>query len=100
MGWYPLHSLVVGEHTIVNLVKADSYISSKEDGETRLKHLISTFREQNNLPELTEDGGDYADGIKRSEPVSRHSTLAKAIIKKRHHHQEGTAQLCIVQERP
>lgn len=71
----------------VNLVKIDSYISSKEEGEARLKHLISAYRQEHKLPELTEDGGAYADGIKRStdNPISR----SKSIIKKRRHHHSG-----------
>ena len=69
----------------MNLVKADSYISSKEEGEERLKHLISAFRDNHELPALTEDGGDYADGIKRSgsEPVMRRSTITKSFIHRR-----------------
>jgi hypothetical protein len=79
----------------VNLVKADSYISNKEDGEARLKHLISAYRENHNLPELTEDGGDYADGIKRSggsgvEPAIRQSAFSK-FRRRRHQHNNGNA---------
>ena|SRR3989344_1673009 len=72
-------------HTLVNLVKADSYMSSKEEGEERLKHLVSAFRDNHELPALTEDGGDYADGIKRSgsEPVMRRSTITKSFIHRR-----------------
>jgi hypothetical protein len=74
----------------VNLVKADSYISNKEDGEARLKHLISAYRENNSLPKLTEDGSAYADGIEHNkEPMTRRSTMKSFIHKKRHHHEEG-----------
>jgi len=72
----------------VNLVKADSYISSKEDGEERLQHLIRAFRADNNLPELTEDGGAYADGIKRSGGGDAKLKKRK-MMKKKHHHGDG-----------
>lgn len=70
---------------IMNLVKADSYISSKEGGEERLKHLISAFRDNHNLPALTEDGGDYADGIRRSGSDDKTVTRRSKLKKKRHH---------------
>ena len=77
----------------MNLVKADSYISSKEDGEERLQHLIRAFRADNNLPELTEDGGAYADGIKRSgdgdAKLKKRKTIMKKKKKKKHHHGDG-----------
>jgi hypothetical protein len=75
----------------VNLVKADSYISTKEEGEARLKHLISAFREHNNMPELNEDGSAYLDGVKRSDSKPKARGLTKSFIKKRaHHHHDGT----------
>jgi len=84
---------------IMNLVKADSYISSKEEGEERLKHLVSAFRDNHSLPALTEDGGDYADGIKRSggggdsETVTRRSKLTKSFIRRRRNNSSETADI-------
>jgi hypothetical protein len=71
-------------------VKADSYISSKEDGEARLKHLISAYRENHNLPELTEDGGDYANPDDVKLPMLRQSTLKSFIKHKRQNVDHGT----------
>ena len=78
----------------MNLVKADSYISSKEEGEERLKHLVSAFRDNHELPALTEDGGDYADGIKRSGSDDKTVTRRSKLKKKRHHNHgdEGAHQ--------
>jgi hypothetical protein len=65
----------------VNLVKPDSYISSREEGEERLKHLISAYRSHNRLPELSEDGSCYADALRASDPQSPRpmSKLAQAL---------------------
>ena len=75
----------------MNLVKPDSYISSKEDGEDRLKHLIIAYRALNHLPELSEDGSCYADALKHSEPEAprrRFSKLTQALSLKRGHEDE------------
>jgi hypothetical protein len=75
----------------VNLVKPDSYISSREDGEDRLKHLIIAYRALHHLPELSEDGSCYADALKHSEPEAprrRFSKLAQALSWQRGHEDE------------
>ena len=62
---------------VVNLVKTDSYISSKEEGEQRLKHMVSAYRSLNRLPELAEDGSCYADELERSDPQSLRNPISQ-----------------------
>lgn len=75
---------------IMDLVKADSHISTKEEGEARVKHLIQAYRKANNLPELTEDESFFADGINREDiefaPLQKkaHSLSKSTIFRKLH----------------
>jgi len=88
---------------VMNLVKKDSYISSKEEGEARLQHLIKSYREYHGLPELNEDGSDYADPSQRKEGSRRgRPTLVGSIIKhgKYHAHHKGDVSKIPVSKRP
>ncbi len=76
----------------MNLVKPDSYISSREEGEARLKHLISAYREQKGLPALNEDGSGYVDGHKpglEETPRKRHRTKTFSRFRKHSGHNDS-----------